>query len=85
MWKTTVLPDNAVSCATACAWSKGLPTASPSQSATWSEPMTSASGYCTATLRALASASRSAVADGTSPGSAVSSVDGDATTNGSPS
>ena len=26
VWKTTVLPDSAVSCATACSWSRGLPT-----------------------------------------------------------
>ena len=42
----------------------GLPTGRPSQSATWSEPMTSASANRAATARALASDSRSAVAAG---------------------
>ncbi len=58
--------------------------AAPAQSAIWSEPMTSASGNLTATARALASARRSAVCAGASPGSAASSTPGAATRNGSP-
>ena len=43
VWKTTVRPRIARSCAVARAWSPGLPMPSPSRSATWSEPITTAS------------------------------------------
>ena len=43
VWKTTVRPRIARSCAVARAWSPGLPMPRPSRSATWSEPITTAS------------------------------------------
>ena len=46
----------------------GLPMARPSSSATWSEPITTASAWRPATSRALASASRCARGAGASPG-----------------
>src|SRR6185312_215413 len=52
---------------------------------TWSEPTINASGWAAATPRALASASRTAVSPGASPGRADSSIAGAATVKGSPS
>jgi hypothetical protein len=56
-----------------------LPIGRPSSSATWSLPITSASGRPAATARAFASASRAARAAGDSPGLGVSSTSGAAT------
>ena len=81
---TIVRPDGAISWATAAAWSPGLLTATPSQSATWSEPMISASAWASATACALAAARRCAVALGASSARAASSTSGVATTNGTP-
>ena len=43
VWKTTLRPLMRRSCATARSWLPGLPIGSPSRSATWSEPITTAS------------------------------------------
>ena len=71
VWKTTVRPTARAAARTPARGRPACRSARPSQSATWSEPITSASAKRAATARALASDRRSAVAAGTSPGSGV--------------
>ena len=60
----------------AALWRQQSPSGSPSRSATWSEPITIASGKRAATVLALDRASRCASARGVSPGNGVSSTSG---------
>jgi hypothetical protein len=67
---------------TARACVPGLPSASPSRSATWSEPITTACGKRLATARALARPGGRPGRPGNSPGSGVSSTSGATTLKG---
>jgi hypothetical protein len=83
VWKITMRPLILRNWATALAWLPGFPSGSPSRSATWSEPMTTAPGCSRATACALAAASRRARPAGVSPASGVSSTSGGTTLNAS--
>lgn len=85
MWNRTVRPDIAASCADARSRVPGLPSARPSSSAIWSEPITKARGWQVATASAFSSARRSAVAEGLSSLQARSSISGGTTRKGRPS
>src|SRR5512139_2538741 len=69
VWNTIARPCIFFNWAKALSKLPGLPSCSESSVSTWSEPMMSASGYAAAAACAFNTDSRSAVADGVSPGS----------------
>ena len=82
---STALPDAASNWATALAVSPGLPSCAPSSMATWSEPMIRWAGKWFRKAWAFSSASRLDSWVGVSPAIAVSSMSGEADSNGMPS
>ena len=84
VWKITLRPRMRRSCAVARSWLPGLPSGSPSRSATWSEPITIAVGPALRHVAGLGDGEPHGQGGRRLAGRGVSSTSGATTSNGSP-